>query len=37
MYELLNERKTFVRQLKEKLKTICPILVKGAIEEAKEG
>lgn len=36
IYHVLNERKQINEQLKEQIKNICPILIKGSIEEAKE-
>lgn len=36
IYKVYNERKEINERLKEQIKTICPILIKGSIEEAKE-
>lgn len=36
IYNILNERKQISEQLKEQIKNICPILIKGSIKEAKE-
>ncbi len=36
IYTVYKQRKQINEQLKEQIKNICPILVKGSIEEAKE-
>lgn len=36
IYKVYNERKQISEKLKEQIKNICPILIKGAIEEARE-
>lgn len=35
IYKVYTERKKINEKLKERLKNICPILIKGAVEEAK--
>lgn len=35
IYKVYTERKEINEKLKERLKNICPILIKGAVEEAK--
>jgi type I restriction enzyme S subunit len=37
IYELFNERRNINETLKSQIKSICPILIKGSIEEAKKG
>lgn len=37
IYNTYNKRKKLNEQLKKQLKDICPILIKGSIEEAKQG
>lgn len=37
IFNTLNIRKQINEKLKQQIKDICPILIKGAIEEAKEG
>lgn len=37
VFEILNYRKNNLEKLKEKIKNICPILVRGSIEEANRG
>ena len=36
IYKVYNERKQINEKLKQQIKDICPILIKGSIEEAKE-
>ncbi len=36
VYEVYNERKAINEKLKSQIKDICPILIKGSLEEAKE-
>ncbi len=36
IFKVYNERKQINEQLKTQIKNICPILIKGSIEEAKE-
>lgn len=36
IYRVYNERKEINERLKEQIKSVCPILIKGSIEEAKE-
>ena len=36
IFEALNTRKKINEKIKEQIKDICPVLVKGSIEEAKE-
>lgn len=35
IYKVYNQRKQINEQLKQQIKTICPVLIKGAVEEAK--
>lgn len=37
IFHSYNSRKKKIDEIKSHLSSICPILVKGAIEEAKEG
>lgn len=37
VYKVYKQRKKINEQLKSQLKNICPILIKGSIEEAKKG
>lgn len=37
IYEVLSERKSINNSLKQQIKDICPILIKGSIEEARNG
>src|SRR5699024_11739639 len=36
IYKSYNKRKEIAERLKEKINSICPVLIKGSIEEAKE-
>lgn len=36
IYRVYNKRKEINERLKEQIKNVCPILIKGSIEEAKE-
>ena len=36
IFEAYNKRKEFVEKLKNTIRNICPILIKGAIEEGSE-
>lgn len=36
IYNAYNERKSINEKLKSQIKDICPILIKGSIEEAKK-
>lgn len=36
IYRVYNERKEINERLREQIKNVCPILIKGSIEEAKE-
>lgn len=35
IYKVYNQRKQINEELKQQMKTVCPVLVKGAVEEAK--
>jgi type I restriction enzyme S subunit len=35
IYDVYNNRKRINEKLKQQIKNICPILIKGAIEEGK--
>lgn len=37
IYNIYNKRKSINEKLKQQIKDICPILIKGSIEEAKRG
>ena len=37
IYKVYNKRKEINERLKEQIKDICPILIKGSIDEAKKG
>lgn len=37
IYQVLKERRAINERLKEQIKGICPILIKGSIDEAKKG
>lgn len=37
IYHSFNERKNFIETLKQKISNICPILIRGAVKEAKGG
>ena len=36
IYNAYNERRDINEKLKEQIKDICPILIKGSIEEARK-